>query len=487
MTPDMKKKSLRELREDNKRLSLLAENWILDSTLNANFGYAGAGEAGSVYDLGYRGEVPLMQPMTGADVSTREVSTGFTTLAEHDRHRRLCRWLYNENPFARNAIENLVSYIVGTGMEYTVAPIDPDLAGDRDIALRVKSDIDDFIESEAWGTWEQEFVRRVERDGELFLQVFPDAESEMGWPAFRVREPSELSTPNAGALMGIFYQPGDAMVVTGYSIGGEQVETDNILHLKANVDANVPRGVSSLWTPRTSLINAAKSLRAMTVTTQIQSSIPMIRKHGDTSKDALSKIVGAQANGRITNPTTNKVENVQAFRPGQAIDTTGNVEITFPIAGVNVPGMVEAVQAELRAAASAMVLPEWMLTARLDAKYANAEISEGPTGAMFGRKQAFYGRAFRRFIERNVLPELGWKPDELVRVRIKCLPPGSSESLSLEEAQVGQILLQNGVMSRETLANRAGLDASVEQSRIRREEDETLGVTNQTPGNGVAQ
>ena len=82
---------------------------------------------------------------------------------------------------------------------------------------------------------------------------------------------------------------------------------------------------------------------------------------------------------------------------------------------VDVGKMVEAVQANLRAAASGVVLPEWMVTGKLDGKYSNAEISEGPTGYMVNRKQEVYAGLWRCIFMEHLLPGK-FNPDVLQKI-----------------------------------------------------------------------
>ena len=65
----------------------------------------------------------------------------------------------------------------------------------------------------------------------------------------------------------------------GYWIDGQLVDAAEIQHRKANVDANVKRGLPLFFPVRKNLRRAEKLLRNMSVVAEIQSAIAVIRKH----------------------------------------------------------------------------------------------------------------------------------------------------------------------------------------------------------------
>jgi len=205
-------------------------------------------------------------------------------------------------------------------------------------------------------------------------------------------------------------------------------------------------------------------------------SIRGIAETGNSHAPARSRRVTVSA------PSNGQTVDQQTIKPGTGIDASQKTKYEFPATAVDVAKMVEAVQANLRAAASALVLPDWMLTSRLDAKYSNAEVSEGPTGYMVNRKQAAYSRRFRDIMVRFGLNGQ-FSPEQLARVRITAVPPGTGQGETLEEAQVSEIHFRNGVSSAETWGEKAGYDPERERANRAREDDILLGGGSPTDPN----
>src|SRR5205085_8352522 len=155
----------------------------------------------------------------------------------------------------------------------------------------------------------QEIVRRRDRDGEAFLRFFVDAEgktrvrfvepwqvTEQAANVRRISNPSDhvasmngrSATPsyldgrigNPSYAFGIATDPEDVETVLGYWLDdGEYVSAAEMQHRKANVDANVRRGVPLFYPVRRNLARAEKLLRNMAAVSDIQTAIALIRKH----------------------------------------------------------------------------------------------------------------------------------------------------------------------------------------------------------------
>jgi len=74
------------------------------------------------------------------------------------------RRLAAQNEFAINALENLISHIVGSGMSYTVVRKEGSSLSDEIVDL-IQGAVDEFLEANQWGLFEQEIVKRANRDG----------------------------------------------------------------------------------------------------------------------------------------------------------------------------------------------------------------------------------------------------------------------------------------------------------------------------------
>jgi len=127
-------------------------------------------------------------------------------------------------------------------------------------------------------------------------------------------------------------------------------------------------------------------------------------------------------------------------------------------------------QAELRAVASRLVLPEFMLTSDAsNANYSSTMVAEGPAVKMFDRLQHEMLEDDLELLERVVRHAVasGRLPSEaLSLIEIRGIPPMLAVRDRLKDAQADQILVRNGAMSVATMALRAGLDPEQEVRSI---------------------
>jgi len=426
---------------------------------------------------------------TGAALGSGGGSTAFPFASEAQlaEIRAQCRDLATRNEFAINGHENRISFIVGRGHAYRVSPSirqaisaggDPD-QGERSedtvLCAQVQNLLEEFLEENNWHNRQQEIVRRRDRDGEVFLRFFHGPSGDV---RLRFVEPDQVRTPQTklgdpSAGFGIQCDPDDVENVLGYWIDGRWVESGEIQHRKANVDANVKRGLPLYYPVRKNLKRAEKLLRNMSVVAEIQSAIALIRKHDSGSGASIRRFVDNQAEASTTNPATGRVHTVQRYGPGTILDASGGTEYQFPVAAIDAGRYVTVLQAELRAIASRLVMPEFMLTSDAsNANYSSTMVAEGPAVRMFERLQHdmkaedldVMRRVVRGAIRAGRFPE-----DTLRRVRIEAIPPSLAVRDRYREARADELLVRAGAMSIQTLALRHGLDPTDER-RLKGEE-----------------
>ncbi len=392
---------------------------------------------------------------------------GFATLAELTAARNECRALALHNEFAINGHENRISYLVGTGHRYQVVARCGSSVGPEPLraAQRV---LDEFLELNAWHQRQQEIVRRRDRDGEVFLRLFRDA---AGRTRVRFVEPWQVAPPpHAQAdprdALGIRTDPHDIETVEGYWLDdGELVSAEEIQHRKANVDANVKRGVPLFYPVRGNLARAERLLRNMAAVSDIQTAIALIRKHRYGTRSSLEELRSHLNTAQRTTPGTGTTY-YQRFEPGTILDVSGDTDYDFPAQGLDASRYVLVLQAILRAVASRLVMPEFMLTSDAsNANYASTLVAEGPAVKMFQRLQhdlMVDDRALLRRVLQHAA-DAGRLPRGLVQeVDIHIEPPSLVVRDALQEARVSRILLRSGVLSRQTMALRHGLDPARE-------------------------
>ena len=126
------------------------------------------------------------------------------------------------------------------------------------------------------------------------------------------------------------------------------------------------------------------------------------------------------------------------------------MEYQFPVAAVDASRYILVLQAELRAIASRLCMPEFMLTSDAsNANYSSTMIAEGPSVRMFERLQREMIREDSRLMKRVLLNGIsaGKLSDEILTgVRIHIVPPKLSVRTRLEEVKADQILFELGAI-----------------------------------------
>jgi capsid protein len=430
----------------------------------------------------YRDEMEGWDPISFAGSEGTSIGIAYRNESELAKIRNEGRQLVLLNEFAINAIENRISYVVGTGHNYKVSArkgieIVPD------VLEHVMAVIDRFTVANRWHARQQEIVRRKDRDGEVFLRFFEDVDT------LRVRfvEPEQIGSPPGRTVpYGLVTAGNDAETIDAYwvkTIGSagnwEEVPAAEMQHRKVNVDLGDPRGIPTFYPVRKNLQRASKILRNMSTVAEIQSAIAMVRRHIQGSQATIQQYVSQMADAKATSPVSGVERTYKRYPPGTILDTTAATEYDFPASGIDISRYVAALQAELRAVASRLVMPEFMLSSDAsNANYSSTLVAEGPAVKMFERLQAdtiwqdleVVGRAIRLAETRGELPA-----GTSEQITIDADGPIVQSRDRLKDAQADQILLTSRVMSRQTMASRHGLEYQQEHELINGETDQELG------------
>lgn len=453
------------------------------------------------------GPIPGGMPDAGTAFSRALIYPGATAWAyinemELRQIRARSRVHSQTNPYAIGAARNRVAYTVGNGHTYKCLPRDPDNA-DEEMLAECKTVVENFCKRNKWSKRQKETIRRLDRDGERFLRFFVD--EEKGELNVRFVEPLEIQNPPErsiadGVLFGIEYKrlgtsydtetPVNYFLVNvgtlGESIGlREVVPAGQIQHLKANVDMTWPRGLPTWYALQGHLTDAVKTLKATGKIVEFRARIGMIRRHVNATKESVQKVVDAMITG--TNGPTG-VKTAGQYPYAAIIDTSDATEYQFPSETAPVDKNVAAIQAELRACAAALAMPEYMLSGDAsNANFASTMVAEGPAVKTFEEMQGDLIEADIDVLELQLRIAAragliaGAVDDEdaenhiLTLVKIEAEAPIIKSENRLQEAQADQILQQARVMSRETMAARHGLVYADERDKIEVESDEDVG------------
>jgi hypothetical protein len=237
----------------------------------------------------------------------------------------------------------------------------------------------------------------------------------------------------------------------------------------------VKRGLP-LYTPvRKNLRRAEKLLRNMSVVAEIQSAIALIRKHRGVSRSGVETFVAAGADASATSSTTSngtggRTRHFSQYGPGTILDAPAGLEYDFPTAGVDAAAFVTILQAELRAIAARLVMPEFMFTSDAsNSNFASTMVAEGPAVRMFERlqanlieqDQAVMWRVVHNAIRAGQLP-----PTARDCIEIQITGPSLRVRDQLREAQVDRIAHTHGILSPQSWSQHLGLDYDQEQKNL---------------------
>lgn len=383
------------------------------------------------------------------------------TLTEEDRtdHRAKARRLVRENPHARQILQILESYVAGPGLAVKHTPDD---AAADDAWQR-------FLDANADHYSFREHARRVWRDGEAFLRVFPTA----GAPQVRFIDPEEIAgDAQHPESQGILTSPRDVENRTHYlridRVTGElqeRIPAHQVRHTRINADSNEKRGLT-LFAPIEEVLECYKSWYETELTARrLQASIVLWRKV-QGSPQAIESLAESLKRETVSTPTPgrpNESIRYERFRPGTILTTNHATEIEFLQPRTNLRDSVPLGRMLLLAAAAGVGLPEFMLTSDAsNANYASTMIAEGPAVKIFQAWQQFFAQEFTavwRLVMGRRITRPEWKfPDLVNRDRH-------------QEREADARLVELKILSRAEAARRDGADPDEMRREIEAEND----------------
>ncbi len=467
-----------------------------------------AGERDRVFGLGGR-----LAYSFGAEIGDRRDGSNqivFSDETELARIRAIGRYLADCSANGQAVLENLTSYILGTGYTYKVVAQDGETPNEQ-LIVAVQAVVNEFLRENRWTiAKEEELFRRSRRDGETFTAIYHVGN---GHVQMRVLEPEQITEPadpeelvSLAALpdiplsysYGIFTKDDDMEKVFGYAArfvtdaGRDQwmwYPESRIVHCKRNVDGNIKRGVSDFFAVYEQLIDAGKLLRNTARGHAIMSAIAFIRENaqGVTGADAEGmRSAGAWSNyTQVTRNQGSRTRFTHHYEPGTIVDVPhGQQYKPGPMASQGVGEATVTVEnAILQIAGSKWAMPSYMITGTTDTNYAATLVTEAPWIKYCQRQQKWH---------REHYAELIWKALRISHAAGRFFQFGATfEQLQrlldlhvdvpivhsrdrTEETNRRKILSDAGLISPPTWAAEEGLDYEQEQE---------LGAKKQAPPN----
>jgi hypothetical protein len=180
--------------------------------------------------------------------------------------------------------------------------------------------------------------------------------------------------------------------------------------------------------------------------------------------------VAAGADATVAAGASARTRHFTQYGPGTILDAPAGLEYDFPTRGLDAASFVAILQAELRAIAARLVMPEFMFTSDAsNSNYASTLVAEGPAMKMFERLQASQieqDRAVMWRVVENAIAAGQLSVDVRDVCDIQIIPPSLHVRDQLRQAQVDRIAHESGVLSPQTWSQHLGLDYDQEQKNL---------------------
>lgn len=401
------------------------------------------------------------------------------TLDDFDGVRTESRRLFNHCEFAIGGAVTRRNYIVGQGFKYEVVPRDEATPADAGLLREFNQFVTAFCELNRLPAVEKETQWRDDRDGETLHRLFSPEGEDI--PAVRFVEPERLGEPtgdqvrtfegddgpppDANNALGVCTPKGDGQTVLGYWVSpapGEPVEwvtEREVVHIRCNVDSSCRRGLPTYYPVVENLRRAEDTLQSMGTMAKARAKVALIEYVQNLTGTAAESQKARLTTGYQTMPDgTARQTTIEEIPFGAYLRKPASSKMEFPSANVGASDLVGVLQADLRAVAKLLDMPEWMFTGLADQKYSNAFVVEAPTLKAFSaiqgdlvqafgtgryRQQAsLVWRAIRMACERGVLPLAA-----LPAIRVKVTPPSLEVRDKAAEATVNQTYVSMGARS----------------------------------------
>ncbi len=436
-------------------------------------------------------------PTTKNDREDGKMLPIFQTEQELATIRGAARVLAACNGRIIGVLNNLANYIIGKGFEHKVAS-----KTDEPLAERAQKILDRFKKTNNWPTLSRELFTRSRRDGEYFLGLWATGGGNV---AARAIEPDQVTEPgNARGIeewlgcdgrtsswsFGIHSEGDDVVSTHGCYVQWSNKATDwdylpggrepiippgaggrtHVEHVKVNVDSNVKRGLSDLFSVDATAELARKLLRNTGEGGALQAAIAWVREvqtpdrtsleNAITQRADLTQTIRTAAGGTRTSYTTQ-------YEPGTILTPSPGTQYKpGPMGSQNAPNYIAIEEALLRALAVRWNMPEHMVSGSAhNNNFASILVSGDPFVISGEVEQQNYADAEERIMWKvlyfawldGVLSEDPW---HVVCGKLELTVKGAEIAVRDPDKETGRraILNEKGILSSKTWATLEGLD-----------------------------
>lgn len=404
----------------------------------------------------------------GAGLDSRELN-----LATIDHRRRDIREIIAASGLAESALDSVADYVVGTGLTYQYAT--PKGATDEleDAAELANEYFAEFAQREKLPILERSFVRAADRDGEAFLRIFDLKEGV----AARYVDPTCVTDTDGKHPWGVVLDDTDEHTIVAYIIDGEEVPAADVLHVKLNVDPDIPRGYPTLWPIRGRILSAEKIMKAVGSLAEVQAKFAVVQKlQYPTTAAAGATFLDASADKFKTDPVSGNQVRQKRIQDGSIVTISSGQELVFPSTGLSIASFPPALVMQIRAIAVRLGIPDFAITGDSSgANFASMFVGMAPSTKRLGAKQADAIRAFSSLHVRVL--RAGVRAGDLPEIALALLSsvtgPEVSNRDEVSQTNVREVLYRNKILSGRTWAGEAGYNYDEERLNIDNEEGDT--------------
>lgn len=406
--------------------------------------------------------------------------------------RDAARLLYAKEPVAKAIEGNLNAYVVGKGNTYKIVPKKQFKDQITEEQLQVWQEyLDEWLDAEQWAEREKECYTCKVVDGEFYLWVRVSG----GRYSIRRIEPEHIQNPVGktyidGWYLGVKYDLKDAETPLAYGYKADyqpfqEIPASQIIHVKANVTKNVSRGISDFYAVMDDLNSIAGLADNMRAGATARAEIAFMYSIKDATPQAITRFAGTLKDAQSTEPTTGKTRYTKGMDAGKAVVKGSNVDYTTMPNGDS-DGYVTIYQSAIRAIGARWSMPEYMISADAsNNNYASIQVAGSPFDRYVQREQntlkMHYKRLMRLVLEQAaVMMVIPTSVLPMIDIEIGCDSPVIVNRL--EEAQVNEIEVRNGVLSPQQWCMANGRDYEDTQAQIEEWRDRNMEAVLQQQG-----
>ncbi len=351
----------------------------------------------------------------------------------------------------------------------------------------IQAVLDTWRDTSQWGIRSREAFRRWRRDGEVFIRFFRGGQQTNGLPAIRFVEPEQVGPPpgedaDGDWSFGILTEHEDVENVQAFFVRdplgtgseGDEVRAARILHLKANVDSSIKRGLPDFMPVQDDLERVRRMLRNMGEVASIQTAIAWVSQYATATADQVGTLI--RAGSDYTRPKlgdpSGKYMDVVNYEPGTVLHMDSNRQFVAGPVAQGTAGFIQVEQAILRGCGARWRFPEYFSGDASNNNMASSIVAGSPFVVAVEGNQLEWG-VFERAVAKKVL-ELCVESGRLSRehvasVDVKVIPPAVALANREEEERLREMRNKAGVLSVTTWQQQVGLDPKHEAANFEAE------------------